>query len=802
MKVEEELYILPEDVTIFSVSVLNPEIKKQLSPDSNNDYILSRKGSRTTSFILENDSVFFLNYFRKPITIVDAVMNYGMARDLDPRKTLEQVYPLIQRLKKAGILVAANSIHNSKIEYSFCVSEYIANYKILEQIQVLKDVEVYHVRLTDGSEGALKISRKGSEDLVRNIFKYEPRILKLINGPPAPLLIDINEWEKRPYLLLEWCNGITVNELARKLREPLTNKSAKELVNLAIIILESFLKLHKKGIVHGDIHPMNILVTKDNSIRIVDFGQSCTNQSKPIYPQRRIGLGYYYEPECAEAIINHIIPPKPTKLGEQYALAVLLYYLFTGKHYLNFRLERDIFLQQIINDKMIPFIEQGLQSWPEIESILSRALSKKKSDRFISLQDFILELQKYERSEKFNKYKIHNFVTKKNSLIKSTLEHYNIDSDFFRRERKRTLAPPTCSVNYGYTGIAYFYYRMASIRGDPILLSTSDLWITRALQESNQHNAFYNHELSITENTVGKISLYHSPTGLHCVRALIAYFLGDITNLKKAVNDFIVTSRQSYNNLDMTLGLSSVLLGCSILLETLEESHIELVNQIIIHGNKILDEIWNKIDSYDTIGIEKGLPYLGLAHGWAGILYASLRWYLTSRQSPHPTLGKRLIELYRLAQIDNTVANWPLYKESNKSRTGWCHGSSGYVHLWLLANCMFDDQIYFDMAIKAGEHIWKHSKNTFSSIGQLCCGLAGQSYSFLELYKYTSDIKWLKRAKILGYKSERLAKSSHHLPNSLYKGEIGIALLLADLDNPNEACMPMFGSEKLIRSLN
>jgi serine/threonine-protein kinase len=282
---------------------------------------------------------------------------------------------------------------------------------------------------------------------------------------------------------------------------------------------------------------------------------------------------------------------------------------------------------------------------------------------------------------------------------------------------------------------------------------------------------------------------------------LIAYFLGDITNLKKAVNDFIVTSRQSYNNLDMTLGLSSVLLGCSILLETLEESHIELVNQIIIHGNKILDEIWNKIDSYDTIGIEKGLPYLGLAHGWAGILYASLRWYLTSRQSPRPNLEKRLIELYRLAQIDNTVANWPLYKGSIKSRTGWCHGSSGYVHLWLLANCMFDDQIYLDMAIKAGEHIWKHSKNTFSSIGQLCCGLAGQSYSFLELYKYTSAIKWLKRAKILGYKSERLAKSSHHLPNSLYKGEIGIALLLADLDNPNEACMPMFGSEKLIRSL-
>ncbi len=802
MNLEEELYVLPEDVTIFSVSDLNPDIKEQLSTDSTNDFILSRKGSRTTSFILGRESEVFFNYFLKPITIIDAVINYGRDHDFDPRKTLEVVYPLIQRLKNAGILVTANSVHNSKIEYSYSVSEFIANYQILETIQVLNDIEVYHVRLTDGSEGALKISRQGSEKMVRNSFRSESRILKLINGPPAPLLLDFNEWEKRPYLLLEWYNGITVYELARKLREPLTNRSARQLVNLAIIILESFSKLHQKGIVHGDIHPKNILVTKDiSSLRIIDFGQSCTNQSKLSNPKRRVGLGYYYEPECAQAIINHVTPPKPTKSGEQYALAVLLYHLFTGKHYLNFRLERDIFLQQIINDKMISFKEQGLQSWPDIESILSRALSKKKSDRFKSLQHFILELQKYGRSEKLNKHKIQNFVTKKNSLIESTLVHYNIDSDFFRRERK-PLAPPTCSVNYGYSGIAYFYYRMASLRGDPILLSTSDLWITRALQESNHHDAFYNDELSITENTVGKISLYHSLTGLHCVRALVAYFLGDKSNLKKAINDFIVTSRRPYNNLDMTLGVSSILLGCSILLETLEESYIELVNQLIVHGNKIFDEIWNKIDSYDTIGSEKGLPYLGLAHGWAGILYASLRWYLSSKQSPRSNLEKRLIEIYRLAQIRNTVANWPLYKGSNKTRTGWCHGSSGYVHLWLLANCMYDDQIYFDMAIKAGEHIWKHSQNTFSSIGQLCCGLAGQSYSFLELYKYTNDIKWLKRAKILGYKSERLAKSSHHLPNSLYKGEIGIALLLADLDNPLGSCMPMFGSEKLLKSLN
>ena len=790
--------VIPEDVTIFSVSDLNPEIKEKLSTNSDHDYILSRKGSRISSFILGSESVVFINYFRKPTTIVDAVMNYGIDQDLDPRKVLEEVYPLIHRLNHAGILVAANSIHNTKIEYSFRVSEYIANYQVLENIQVLNDVEVYRVRLHNGSEAALKISRKGSEDVVKNTFRSESKILKMINGPPAPILLEYDEWEERPYLLLEWCNGVTVDEFAGKLRLSWTKKSAKQIINLSISVLESFSKLHKKGIVHGDIHPRNILVTNDGLVRIVDFGQSCKNRSRLLHPNPRAGLGYYFEPEYAKAKINHTAPPQPTKLGEQYALGVLLYYLFTGKHYLNFQLERDISLQQIINDKMISFKDQGLQPWKDIENILSRALSKDTSDRFKSLEHFILELQRYKRSEKFNKYQIHKLVSKKNLLIENILIHYNNESNFFTRER-RNLPPPTCSVNYGSTGIAYFYYRMASIRGDPILLSNADLWITRAIQECNHYNAFYNDELSLTETTVGKISLYHSLTGLHCVRALIAYALGDRIILKNAIKDFIISSKQPSNNLDITLGLSSILLGCSILLENLETLHKELVNQIIIHGNKILNEIWKKIDSYDTIGIEKDISYLGLAHGWAGILYASLRWYIITKQTPSTNLKKRLTELYSLAQIDDTTAHWPLYKGSNQSWSGWCHGSSGYVHLWLLTNRMFNNQIYFDLATKTGEHIWKHTKNSYNSIGQLCCGYAGQGYSFLELYKHTGDIKWLKRAKILGYKSEKVAKSSYNIPNSLFKGEIGIALLLADLDNPKSSSMPMFGSEEFIQ---
>jgi eukaryotic-like serine/threonine-protein kinase len=792
----QELFVIPEDLLIFPVSDLNHEMKERLRP-YNNDFILSRKGSRVASFILGSESVDFLNYFRNPVTIVDAVLKYGLDRNLDPRKVLNESFPLIHRLQNAKFLVAANSLHNSKIEFSFKISEQVGNWKILERIQVSNDVEVYRVRLIGGSEGALKIAHKGLDQICKDIFKSEAKILSRINCPPAPVLLDFSTWEGRPYLLLEWCYGITVDEFARRLREPWNDESGKQLVNLAIVILEAFSDLHKKGIVHGDIHPKNILVTDDGRVRIIDFGQACTIQSKSLHPERREGVAYYYEPEYAKSLVNRTFHSGPSKLGEQYALGVLLYYLFTGKHYLNFSLETDLLLHQIINDNMLPFRDRGLDQWPEIESIISRVLSKNPTERFNSIRHLIVKLQKYKASENLQKYKLSNILINKYEPIENILVRYGVHSEFFAT-CSRSLSSPTCSVNYGSAGIAYFYYRMACIRDDAELLSTADLWATRALREIHDKNAFSSSDLGISESTVGKISLYHSPTGVHLVRALIFHAMGDISNLKKALNDFIVASKQPCQNLDLTLGMSSLLIGCSILLETFEDGN-GLTNEIKILGKEILVNIWDQIKNYNKIGIAPELPYIGLAHGWAGIIYASLRWCWISKQDRPSTLQNRLNELVALVQTKGKIACWPLKLGSTESWPGWCHGSSGYIYLLLLAGSITGCSYYLDLALKAGQHIWEYSKLISNNevVGQLCCGTAGQSYALLELYKYTNNKKWLRRAKVLGSISKKLTPSYHHTSNSLYRGDIGIALLLADLNNPRNSCMPMFETQKV-----
>jgi serine/threonine-protein kinase len=128
---------------------------------------------------------------------------------------------------------------------------------------------------------------------------------------------------------------------------------------------------------------------------------------------------------------------------------------------------------------------------------------------------------------------------------------------------------------------------------------------------------------------------------------------------------------------------------------------------------------------------------------------------------------------------------------------GWCNGSAGFVFLWTLAHQMLGRTEYGALAAKAGFDVWESE----SQIGNLCCGFAGQAYALLNLYKHTGDKAWLHRAQA---QAEQAARSILDMPQggtyqelatraeSLYKGELGVAVLAAELERPELAAMPFF----------
>jgi len=131
---------------------------------------------------------------------------------------------------------------------------------------------------------------------------------------------------------------------------------------------------------------------------------------------------------------------------------------------------------------------------------------------------------------------------------------------------------------------------------------------------------------------------------------------------------------------------------------------------------------------------------------------------------------------------------------------GWCHGTAGYVFLWRLAHKMLGDPGYLALAEGAAWNAWE----TAGPIGNLCCGMAGQAYALLNFYRHTRENVWLSRARDAARYAVVAQEESSSQPGyeqfafrteSLYKGELGIAVLAADLERPEQSCMPLFEIE-------
>src|SRR6185503_19311978 len=190
--------------------------------------------------------------------------------------------------------------------------------------------------------------------------------------------------------------------------------------------------------------------------------------------------------------------------------------------------------------------------------------------------------------------------------------------------------PPRASVTYGAAGIACALQRIAAARGDAALLALADLWITRAATQiadpSLESEAFYRAESRLVPAVLGRVSPYHTAAGIHAVRAMIARSQGDAGAWREAADAFVAASRQPCPSLDLTLGRSGSLLAAALLLEGLPEEVDAPPPALRALGEELLAGLWEEIAAFPPIAACGGRPNLGMAHGWAGFLYASLRW--------------------------------------------------------------------------------------------------------------------------------------------------------------------------------
>jgi serine/threonine protein kinase len=785
--------VLPSDVTILPVSQLPDGVRRRLEA-GDDDFAVSRPNSRIPNKILTASSAQLLIQFREPKRIIEAIIAFSRARESDPAQVLNDAFPLLADLLNDRLLVPAGSPDAAPIAPSLNIGSRVGGARVLRCVQVLSDTELYQVRLPDHSLAALKIVRPGHGNEVATILDREARALAHLAGRSTPRLMAAGTRQRDPYLLMEWRAGVPPEIAAAELRARAIEGDRSGLLDLGVAIARAYAELHSHGVVHGDVHPGNILVDGEGGVSIVDFGLSHLSPGAGT-DVRRGGVTFFFEPEYTRALRLGLVPPSASERGEQYSVAALLFWLLTGRYYLPFSPHEPEAWRQIETEPPLTFSQSGSPPWPAVERLLGRALSKEPDQRFPSLEEFAAALGSVKAEPVARRLKVNDSLQ---HYLGQVLREVGPDGSLLTAGFSYS---PTASVNLGAAGVAYGLYRLACIQGDPTLLSTADLWRARAANDLDRSEAWCNPEQGITPRVVGRVSPYHCPAGVHWVDAAIARGRGDTYGQAVAIGDFVRASQRPARNPDLVLGRSGTLLACAQLYDGIHDRSRVDASALVALGEKTLDHLLLHLRRHEPVAGRRRHANLGVAHGWAGVLYAIMRWCQSQNRPVPGEIEDWLEYLAGCSQFSGRGAFWPWVDgNSDQSQTprnmpGWCNGSAGFVFLWLQADRLHAKTRYRDLAEKAGWDAWESPAEAWD----LCCGHTGRAFALLALYKYTGTRAWLERANGLAARaveqSRRRAGDHAAFRYSLFRGALGLATLIADLERPLESCMPMFEAE-------
>lgn len=780
MSVTSSLVLAP-DLQVFPVAELAEHLRVALDPDDGS-HALTRPHLRASSTLVSGELADLLGEFLVPSTVVAAVLRYSSRRSLDPEEVLDSSFAALRWCVSSGYLVVPDSPQARSHRQVHQPGDRLGDGVVLACVQSLEDTEVYRFRCDGGQEAALKVLRPGASEAAAASFRREVEVLRLLGGSPAPLLLAERTDGGGRWFLMEWCEGLPVTTAAGILRS--APGSDARLLGLARRVTDAYVALHARGVAHGDVHPGNVIVQPDGTVRLLDFGLAELLDDLQAPRPARGGAPPYLPPDHAEALLSRHPPGRAGIASDQFSLGAVLYEVFTGATYTDFSLDERTSLQQMVTAPPLPFTRRGRPGWPDVENALARALEKAAGRRFPAVRGLA---QALDAAGPPAPSLVHaGGVT---PLLSAVLSAAGPGGSWYEHG---IPTAPLASVAYGTAGLAVALHHVALLRDDADLMRLADEWILRATAGAQDPGAFYAPALEITDDVIGPVTPFHRVSGIHAVQALVSHALCDGGSRQSAVDAFVHRSTAPDDGFDLVLGRTGSLLTSAMLVEGLQGGDGDVALTALQRlGDDTLAALWDWLDRLPPVAEAGELTLLGVAHGWSGMLLATLRWCRAVQATPPPGLGGRLDQLAALARTEGDGLWWPWSTSGRSSMRGWCNGTAGLVHLWTEAHTTLTDERWLRLA----EATARHATVIDHQLPQLCCGLAGQAYAALTMYRHTGEGGWLERGRALADAAADVTRLTREdcLPGSLHKGELGVAVLAADLERPEEASMPFFG---------
>jgi serine/threonine protein kinase/tetratricopeptide (TPR) repeat protein len=280
------------------------------------------------------------------------------------------------------------------LSQSKMIGKTISHYKILEKLGeggmgvVYKAQDIKLDRLV-----ALKFlpPHLTSESEEKERFIHEAKAASALNHTNITTIYEIDEFEGQMFIVMEYVEGSTLKQTIEK-----ETLSIKKVLDIGIQICEGLALAHEKGIVHRDIKSDNIMLTPRGQVKIMDFGLAKLKGATKLTKTRStLGTLAYMSPEQAQ---GEEVDPR----SDIFSFGVVLYELLTGK--LPFAGEHQAaVIYSIINEEPQPVARYNNKVSPDLERMITKALTKDKDERYQHIDDLLADLRHEKKSLEYVK---------------------------------------------------------------------------------------------------------------------------------------------------------------------------------------------------------------------------------------------------------------------------------------------------------------------------------------------------------------------------------------------------------------
>ena len=259
-----------------------------------------------------------------------------------------------------------------------------SRYRVLNRLGAGGMADVYCAEDTHlGRQVALKVLyRRFAQDTeFVERFKREAQSAAGLTHPNVVNVFDRGEHDGTYYIAMEYLPGRTLKEVIAE-RGPLDQEAV---IDIGIQILRAASFAHRRGVVHRDLKPHNVMLDDAGNAKVTDFGIARAGASEMTEAGSIMGTAQYLSPEQAQG-------QPTTPQSDLYSVGIILYELLTGR--LPFDGESAVAIAvQHLNDPPTPISALRPDVAPELEAAVMHALAKDPAARWADADEFIRALE-------------------------------------------------------------------------------------------------------------------------------------------------------------------------------------------------------------------------------------------------------------------------------------------------------------------------------------------------------------------------------------------------------------------------